>query len=310
MDPRVTSQLVDQLPAVPLSPTLRREAVQEGNGWLARFAPLLDDLDHLTADACRERLQQVPALRAEGDRILLRLREHACQTDAPLLTTLQQAIRELDGQETDLRRRLAALEPGDPQGAVDLSQLRERLAEAAARREVEEVAGTFAGRTSALELATSPPSWGSAIFMGIFSFGWLSFTTVHAIFMIGGMSHAFGWMALFMLGFYAIFWAVGIGMAWGAILSASREHLKADANQVTITRQFLIWTWSKRYPISGESRAYVKQSGSRNSDSGPSYQAAFTTNEGREITFASGRPMPELERLTSRLNDHLRTIRN
>jgi hypothetical protein len=116
-------------------------------------------------------------------------------------------------------------------------------------------------------------------------------------------------MALFMLGFYAIFWAAGIGMAWGAILSASREHLKADANQVLITRQFLIWAWSKRYPVSAESRAYVKQSSSRSSDSGPSYQAAFTTSEGREIAFASGRPMPELERLTSRLNDHLRAIR-
>lgn len=309
MDSRTTFEAVDQLPAVPLSSTRRQEAVQQANSWLARFAPLLDDADQLNAESCRARLHQVPALRAEGDQVLLRLQEHACQTDAPLLTTLRDAVRELDGQEAGLRRRLALLEPGDPQGAVDLNDLRTRLAEVAARREVAEVSGTYSGSTS-LELHTSPANWGSAIFMGIFSFGWLSFTTVHAIFMIGGMSHAFGWMALFMLGFYAIFWAAGLAMAWGAILSASREHLKADGSQVTLTRSFLGWTWSKHYPVSAESRAYVKQSGSRSSDSGPSYQAAFTTSEGREITFASGRPMPELERLTSRLNDYLRTIRD
>lgn len=309
MDFRTKLDLAEQLPAVPLSPTQRREAVQEANAWLSRFAPLLEDLDHLGAEQCRARLQQVPSLRSDGDQVLLRLRQHACQTDLPLLTTLQESIRELEGQESDLRRRLALLEPGDPQGEVDLSELRERLAEAAARREVAAVAGPWTGSATSLELQTSPPNWGGALFMGVFSFGWLSFTTVHAIFMIGGMSHAFGWMALALLGFYAIFWLAGIGMAWGAILAASREHLAVAGRQLTITRKFLAWTWSKRYSVSSNSRAYVKASSTRSSNSSSTLQAAFTDAEGREVGFASGRPEPELERLVSRLNDYLRTIR-
>lgn len=311
MDTRAPFLQPEQLPAVPLFPEQRREGVQAANAWLAQFAPLLDDLNQLSAEQCRARLQQVPVLRTDGDRVLLRLREHACQSDAGLLATLQDAVRELDGQESNLRQRLALLEPGDPQGAVDLSELRERLAEASARREVAAVAGTFSGSAASLELQTSPPSLAAALMMGVFSFGWMSFTTVHAVFMIGGMFHAFGWMALALLGFYAIFWSVGIAMAWGAILAASQEHLTAEGRRLTITRKFFIWSWNKKFQVSPDSRAYVKRATSRHqSGVTSSLQAAFTDAEGREITFASGRPEPELDRLVSRLGDYLRTVRD
>jgi hypothetical protein len=310
MDTRTPFPQPEQLPAAPLSPAQRREVVLAANAWLSQFTPLLDDLDQLSADECRGRLKQVPALRADGDRVLLRLQEHACQSDAGLLATLREAVRELAGQENDLRQRLALLEPGDPQGMVDLSELRERLAEAAARREVASVTGSLGGHSTLLELQTSPPNWGAALMMGVFSFGWMSFTTVHAVLMIGGMFHAFGWIALALLGFYALFWSVGIAMAWGAILSASQEHLAGSSGQLTITRKFLRWSWSKKYRVSSESRAYVKRATSRhNSGANSSLQAAFTDSEGREITFASGRPEPELDRLIARLSDYLRTVR-
>jgi len=311
MDTRSTFEQSERLPAVPLSSELRRGAVQEANTWLARFAPLLDELHELSAEQCRARLRLVPGLRSEGDRALRRLREHGCLTDTALLETLREAVRELDGQENNLRCRLALLEPGDPQGMVDLSDMRERLAEIAARREVAAVTGSFTGSSGELEFQTSPPNWAAAGFMGLFSFGWMSFTTVHAVVMIGGMSMAFGWMALAMLGFYAIFWAVGLAMAWGAILSASREHLATQGRLIVITRQFLRWTWCKKHPISPDSRAYLKQSTTR-SDSGAStsLQAAFTDAEGREITLAAGRPQPELERIITRLNDYFHTVRD
>lgn len=311
MDTRSTFPQAEQLPAVPLSPVQRRESVQAANAWLAQFAPLLDDLDRLGADQCRARIQQVPALRADGERILLRLREHACQTDAGLLATLGEAVRELDGQEHDLRQRLALLEPGDPQGAVDLSDLRERLAEAAARREVASVTGSLGGHSGLLELQSSVPNWGAAAALGLFSFGWMSFTTVHAVLMIGGMFHAFGWIALALLGFYAIFWSVGGVMAWNAIQAASHEHLAGAGHQITITRKFLAWSWSKKYQVSSESRAYVKRASSRHhSNVNSSLQAAFTAADGREITFAASRPEPELDRLVSRLSDYFRTMRS
>lgn len=310
MDNRATFPQPEQLPAVPLSPVQRREVVLEANAWLSQFTPLLDDLDQLSAEQCRRRLKQVPALRTDGDRVLARLCEHACQSDAGLLATLREAVRELDGQENDVRQRLALLEPGDPQGMVDLSELRERLAEASARREVASVTGTLGGHTGLLELQTSPPNWGAALPLGIFSFGWMSFTTLHAALMIGGLFHAFGWIALAMLGFYAIFWSVGIMMARGAILAASQEHLACLGGQLTITWKFLRWSWSKKYRVSSESRAYVKRATSRhNSSVNSSLQAAFTDAEGREVTFAASRPEPELERLIARLNDYFRTVR-
>ncbi|MCC2668248.1 MAG: hypothetical protein K0Q72_719 [Armatimonadetes bacterium] len=309
MQPRTTLQdEVRDLPVSPLSPLLNREAVRDANRWLARFAPLLGELEQLTAAQCRTRLGTVPALRDEGAQVLLRLREQAAEADRALLATVQDAVRELDGLESDLRRRLAILAPDDPQAAVDLSELREKLAEVAARREVEQVAGSLTQRPMTLELRTSPPNWGGALFMGIFSFGWLSFTTVHAVFMIGGMYHAFGPLALAMLAFYAIFWAVGLAMGWGAVMSASQEHLAVEGRRLTLTRKFLVWTWSKQHAVNRDSRAYVKLAQRNNGV--PSYQIAVTDAEGREIGFASGRPEHELERLAERLNEYLSTFRD
>ena len=302
MEPRTTLQEPRQYPASPLSPLLNREAVREANRWLARFAPLLGESETLTAAQCRERLDTLPALQDEGRRILERLDEQACEADRPLLSTLRDAVRELDGLENDLRRRLSVLDPDDPQAAVDLAELREKMAELAARREVEQVAGPFSQRPTMLELKTSPPNWGGALFIGIFSFGWLSFTTFHATMMIGGMFHAFGPLALAMLAFYAIFWGAGIAMGWAAVMAASQEHLAAEGGQLTLTRKFLAWTWSKKHAVSRDSRAYVKLAQRNNGV--PSYQAVFTNAEGQEIGFASGRPEHELGRLAEQLNGY------
>lgn len=291
---------------------LNREVVREAHQWLVQFSPLLDEVDVLSAEACRDRLRAIPALRDSGDRVALRLKEHADADDAPLLQTLQGALRELDALEEELRRRLARVDPDDPQSSVDLDSIQARLAEAAARREVVEVVGYAAPGAAGMEVRTSAPNWGAALMTGLFSFGWLSFTTVHAFFMIGGMSRAFGWMALGLLGFYAIFFAVGIGMAWAAVISACEEHLSVEGDELVLTRRLAGQTWKKRHKLGRDSRAHVTLNVTRTSNSGSmsSFYGYVLDREGREIKFGAGRSKSELERMASQLNVYLETGRN
>jgi hypothetical protein len=295
----------------PRSSPLNREVVRDAHQWLVRFSPLLDEMEALRAEECRDRLRVIPALRDSGDRVALRLKEHGDADDAPLLQTLQGALRELDALEEELRRRLARVDPDDPQSSVDLDSLQARLAEAAARREVVETVG-YTSQPTGMEVRTSAPNWGAALMMGLFSFGWLSFTTVHAFFMIGGMSRAFGWMALGLLGFYAIFFAVGIGMAWGAVMSACEEHLSVEGDELVLTRRLLGQTWKKRHKLGRDSRAHVTLNVTRHNNSGAvsSFYAYVLDREGREIKFGAGRPKPELDRTVSQLNECLEAGRN
>lgn len=298
-------------PAGLSSSTLGREVVRDANQWLVRFTPLLDESDSLHADECRERLRAIPSLRDSGDRVRLRLQEHGDATDAPLLATLEGAVRELDALEDDLRRRLARLAPNDPQASADLDSIQDRLAAAAAKREVEAVAGPISQNAGGLEVRTSNANWGAALFMALFSFGWLSFTTVHAFMMLGEMRQSLGWAALGLLGFYAIFFAVGIGMAWGAVLSASDEHLTVEGDELVLTRKLLGLVWRKRHALGDDSRAEIGHNVTR-SDSGSSISSyAYVMNaQGREIKFGVGRPEPELKRVVSQLNEYLEARRN
>jgi hypothetical protein len=301
---RLESQHEEQYPASPLSPLLHREAKEAANGWLARFSPLLDPSTELGAEDCRGRLEQVPELRAEGEAALKRLEAQATQADRTLLLTVRDALRELEHLENEMRRRLGLLAPGDPAGAVDLTDLRERLAEAAARRELEETTGSSLATPGHLEVKVSPGSLPGALFMGIFSLGWLSFTTLHADFMIGGMMQAFGPLALAMLLFYAIFWAVGIGMGYAAIMAGSQENLTLDGRELTLHRRFLSWTWEKKHTLGKESRAYVTEAAVRQNGSAAK-EVLIQDQEGRDIRLAHGRPAFEQERLVAHINEHL-----
>lgn len=127
--------------------------------WLVRFEPMLADLDGMSAEDCRRSLQQLPALRADGQVALARLEQQALPTEAPLLATVREALRELNNLEPDYRRRLGALAPGDPAAEVDLEPLRARLAEAAARRDVEALAGARPGTPLRLRLTIAPGTW-------------------------------------------------------------------------------------------------------------------------------------------------------
>lgn len=117
------------------SPLLTREAKERANRWLARFSPLLDGLDGVGEEECRQRLADLPRLRGDGEAALQSLELQATAGEFGLLDTLRSAIRELDGLERDYRRRLALLAPGDPAGEVSLDHVQAKLAEVAIRDE-------------------------------------------------------------------------------------------------------------------------------------------------------------------------------
>lgn len=305
------NRLESELPPEPLSPLLNREAREAANGWLSRLSPLLDRAAPSQVEQCRKRVALVEALRPDGEQALMRMQQQAAQKDATLLQTLRDALAELDGIESDLRRRLAALSPGDPEGEVDLESMRAKLAEAAARREVASVAGPLGVQSSGswqpLTLATSEPAWGAALVTGLFSMGWLAFTTFHATLMIGGMFRAVGFGALALLLFYAMFWAVGLGMAWSAIRSASHEEVTLNGREMTIRRWLGAFRKENRHTLGPESNVYVNIPSVRGTGI-PATELAIRDGQGKQVRFGGGCPAGEQPVLRDKINTYLNEL--
>jgi len=284
-----------------------RQARETANRWLARFVPLLEDQEALTATECRRRVKLAEALVGEGGEALAALEARATGDDGPLLSTLRAAVTEVATLEQDLRRRLARLSPGDPAGEVDLDAIQAKLAETAARREVHEITGSPL-LTPRLEVKTSPASWAGAAGLGIFGLGWSSFTTIHAVLFIGGFWRVIGPFALFFLLFYAMFWAVGFAMLWGAYLAACDETVSLDGRSLVVARRLGPFSWRREATLPSTSR--VKRiastvSAGKNGHGKTGTDLAVTDENGREVRFACMRSGEEQERLMARLNDYL-----
>jgi hypothetical protein len=237
----------------PTPESSRDAAVDNANAWVARFAPLVMDDEALTDLEVRERLETVRKLKGEASMVQSRLSSVSDTDDLHLVTTVEKAVSQLDSVEGDLRVRLGKLAPGDPEGTVNLEALNDKLAERMARQEVgvpNELA--VPGR---LELKTSNGSLAVGAGMGLFSFAWLSFTTFHAFMMIGGMMKAFGLAALALLGFYSIFFAVGIGMGIAGVNAASKEELVLDGYELTVKKTLGWWQRVKKYTLGPDSKA-------------------------------------------------------
>jgi hypothetical protein len=307
---RLDTQEQVTYPAVPLSPLLNREAQDRANRWLARFAPVLEGTDSLGADETRRRLESVQGLRPDGQSALHNLRTQATQAEVPLIQTLASALNELDVLETELRRRLGALAPGDPQGQVDLGAIQAKLAERAAEREVKSWGTTDALLPPVVELKTSPPNWAAAGFMGLFCLGWNSFTTIHAVLFIGGFWHVIGPFALLFLLFYSIFWAAGLAMGLAAFMAACQETITLEARRLTVRRALFGYTWKREYNLAAGARAQLidpimKSQKQPVGGTGSGKDVAVTDESGKEIRFASGRPLHEQEALVTKLNQYL-----
>ncbi|MBC8065666.1 MAG: hypothetical protein H7Y17_12620 [Chlorobia bacterium] len=226
----------------------------EANAWVARFAPLLMNTEVLTEPEVRERIQDSQRLQAEGRTLQGRLAEIS-ETDSDLIRTFEAAIGQLDSIESDYRKQLAMLKPGDPEGIANLDAVNEKLAERMARKEVG--LDTNAVIPDVLEMKVAPGNKGAAIGLGIFGLGWNAFTAFHATLMIGGMYQAFGLAALAMLAFYAIFFFAGIGMWIAAYNAGASEHIRLEGRELTVTKTLGPWRKDRTYKLGADSSAEI-----------------------------------------------------
>lgn len=288
----------------PLPDIYRDQAVGEAQAWVARFAPLVMEDNVLTEAEVRHRLETIHQLRGVGPALRDRLTSVGGPDHQELVGTLHSAVEQLDDVERDLRIRLASLAPGDPLGIVDLDQLQDRLAERAARTEV-----GVTDIPSKLDMKVSAGSWAAAGFLGLFSFGWNSFTAVHATLMIGGMYQSFGWPAFFMLGFYAIFFTVGIGMMIAALNAASSESIELNGHDLTVKRKLGFWERRKSYRLGPDSKAEISIHGDPGiqpaNKRSPKPTVVLSDMEGRMVTIGSNAAPPHQKLVADKINAYL-----
>jgi len=276
----------------------------EANAWVARFAPLVMTSDVLTAPELHDRLNLVNQLREEAPSLQSRLSGIPAVEDHTIASTFNTAYSQLDSVETELRNTLARLSPGDAAGLPDLDALNDRLAERKAREELGLASEAVPAK---LEMVTSPVNWAQAGFFGLFAFGWLSFTTFHAFMMIGGLIKAIGYAALALLGFYAIFFAVGFGMLAGAVLSATKEVTEIDGHTLTIRRKIGPWLIHKSYQLSKMMPSIeVNPNGMRQNNAPPLRCITMTDVNGKAIRFASGTTEAQRQEFCNRITAYLR----
>lgn len=284
----------------------RERLRQEAHAWVARLAPLLVDDPAATEAELRERIARLEELHRTLPDVFL-LKSSVDEEDQRLLGTVEKAARQLPNLEEGLRRRLALLAPGDPQSRVDLEQVQERLAELEAREELGLKPDVVP--TGSLELKTSPGNLQAGAFLGVFGLGWTAFTTVHAFFMIGGMWRAFGPLALALLLFYAIFWAVGFGMLSMALATAADESIRLDGNLLTVRRAFGPFVRERTYVVDTKRPARVERVSGGASESGRTTSmmkaVVLTDADGRPILLAAGTTSSKREEVVRRINAYL-----
>jgi hypothetical protein len=283
----------------------------EANAWVARFAPLVMEKAVWTEAEIAEALEVVEALENSGRELRTRLASVEKPEDQSLISTFDRALGLLPDLEKDFRKRLAKLAPGDPRGIADIEALNDRLAEREARKEL---GVDLHSAPAVLNLQTSKGNWASAGFMAIFGLGWNSFTAVHATFMIGGMYKAFGWAALGLLAFYAIFFTVGFGMLYGAWVSAANESVEIDGLRLTVTQQLGPIKKRRSYTMSKDSSAEVGETTqsigfkarSQNSDAVKTTPCVNITDaEGSAIAIAMNASDLHRRRIAEQINAYI-----
>lgn len=221
------------------------EARREANSWLSRLDPIVNLSSETTLKDLERHLKTLRELSKTGPAVLDRLSHSATAEDSSLLTTLRSGQSHLSIIEEGVRSKLAALRPGHAQGQVDLDRLSAKLTEIAAHEEMDSTLLL----SEPLKIQAHQGSIAAAMGIGVFGMGWTAFTTVHAFFMIGGMFKSFGFMALFLLLFYSIFFLVGFGMLAGAWYALWTVDVEIDGNTLRETRTFRGMRKEKTYRL-------------------------------------------------------------
>lgn len=225
------------------------------NRWLAQFAPLLQTDELTTASECDRALDVVKTLRASGRPTLAEINRVGELADQSLISTLQQAVGQLDSVEESIRRRLALVQPGDPDGIVDIAKLQSELAIRAARTEMNVTDED--DLAVPLDLPLVGPNYPAALASGIFALGWNSFVLFHMVMMIGGLMHAIGFAAFFLLLFYSIFIFAGLAISKAAIDAAASHSARLDGLHLTISHRLAGITWSRERDLEPGARAFL-----------------------------------------------------
>ncbi|HMS56937.1 MAG TPA: hypothetical protein PKA27_16215 [Fimbriimonadaceae bacterium] len=272
--------------------------------WLARFAPLLLEDPARSQNELESQLRLIGELRNSAPELRSRLLN---TTGADLLTTIDRASAQLESLEDDLRLRLGKVAPGHPESRPDLEKLNERLAERMAKQEL----GLPTANESRLDLKLSSGSIAAAGFTGLFGLGWTAFTTVHCIFMIGGMWKAFGPIALALLLFYSIFFAVGFAMLGAAFSALWSESVALEGEEFVIRRTLGPWVREKRHILGPESVASLEDdaSGFRSNNSRSRRVVSVLDANGNAITFGSNANEVHRQMAVEKINEYLRAHR-
>jgi len=278
----------------------------QAHEWLAQFAPLVLMDEAPSREEVDAQLVAIEKLRTSGRDLTSRLSFLQSSEDQALSETLRKAYGQLDSIESDLRRRLARLAPGDLRGQVDLTEIQEKLAEREARQELG--VSTLPEPPAVLELVTSPSNPAGAVGVGIFGLGWTAFTVVHSVFMIGGMFKAFGWAALALLLFYSIFYAVGFGMLATAVNLLATESIELQGRTLKIRRVLGGWVREKSIELNEKTRARVgtPSMGWTNSNKQtPTMAIILTDAAGKEVSIGTGASLELRGRMADQINNYL-----
>lgn len=257
----------------------------------------------------RRALETSLSLSAEAPNLLAQLDQLPGMDDIELRQTFRRAANQLPSVEQDLRRHLARLSPGDPDGIVDLDSLAERLDEREAKQEIG--VATYEDIPARLKLQTSPGNLGAAAFMGLFGLGWNAFTLFHATLMISAMYRAFGIGALVLLLFYAIFFTVGFGMLWAAYRMACREDIELDGEELTVRRSLGPMRTTKSYAVNHEVPAVIGNASTGWSGqttrrhAKPNPVVILTDKSGQPIELGVGASEPVRQEAMRKINDYL-----
>lgn len=265
--------------------------------------------DGLNEADVRRALETCQSLGAEAPTLLTQLDQLPGMDDIELRQTFRRAANQLPSVEQDLRRHLARLSPGDPDGIVDLDSLAERLDEREAKQEIG--VPTYDDAPARLTLQTSPGNLGAAAFMGLFGLGWNAFTLFHATLMITAMYRAFGIGAFALLLFYAIFFTVGFGMLWAAYRMACREDIELEGDELTLRRSLGPVRKTKTYTVKTEVPAVVGNAStgwsgqSTRRHAKPNPVVILTDQSGRPIELGIGATEPLRQETVRKINDYL-----
>lgn len=299
-------------PETNTDPNELEQARSQALAWLKKLSPLLDDPAGLTTAEREVRLDLLPELRDDGPRALAALELLAKpEEDEELLKALREAVEQLDLLEGDLKRGTGGhwasdTEP-EAEETVNPTVIRERLAAAAARREVEDLSD--ADGKSRLRLKVPPGSQAAAVFLGLTAVGTTVLTTINIKFIFPILLRMFGGWAYAALALYGAGYLAAVAMVRTGWLTIAAEQLDLEGAELTLRRHVGDW-WSstQRLILTPESHAVVTETSRGSSQSSWNPRTAsveICDAAGKVIHVAYGRPQSQQERLVQRLNSYI-----